>query len=199
MALRLHQVKRNTEDREGKHLPFSINQTTMKLFTITYAIVSMIVGSSMMIQSVYIYRHFFPTEPITVASVENRIVIGQLAGSRNLAFGVKNITEEFLQEQGYDVTDDSHKKIKIELLYLDVLKNQSNLSVFHRNSDAVVIRMRGQLIEDDKVKKTVVVEESAEEISMAAVVIDQGGKFNQTNLSTALKKSCNTLITKLLK
>lgn len=171
----------------------------MKLFTITYAIVSMIVGSSLMIQSVYIYRHFFPTEPITVTSVENRIVIGQLAGSRNLAFGVKNITEEFLQEQGYEVTDDSHKKIKIELLYLDVLKTQSNLSVFHRNSDAVVIRMRGQLIEDDKVKKTVVVEESAEEVSMATVVIDQGGKFNQTNLSTALKKSCNTLITKLLK
>lgn len=171
----------------------------MKLFAITYAIVSMIVGSSLVIQSVYVYKHFFTSEPITVSSVENRIVIGQLAGSRNLAFGVKNITEEFLQEQGYEVTDDSHKKIKIELLYLDVLKTQSNLSVFHRNSDAVVIRMRGQLIEDDKVKKTVVVEESAEEVSMATVVIDQGGKFNQTNLSTALKKSCNTLITKLLK
>ena len=87
----------------------------------------------------------------------------------------------------------------MELLYLDVLKTQASLSVFHRNSDAVVIRMRGQLIEDDKVKKTAVVEESAEEVSMATVVIDQGGKFNQTNLSTALKKSCNTLITKLLK
>jgi hypothetical protein len=59
--------------------------------------------------------------------------------------------------------------------------------------------MRGQLVEDGKVKKTVIVEESAEEVSMAALVIDEGGKFNQTNLSSALKKSCNTLVNKLLK
>jgi uncharacterized lipoprotein YajG len=171
----------------------------MKLFTITYAIVSMIVGSSLAIQSVYIYKHFTtPDNPIKVAPVNNRIVMGQLAGNRNLAFGVKNIMEEFLQEEGYDISDDASKEIKIELLYLDVLKTQTNLSVFHRNSDAVVIRMRGQLIEDDKVKKTVIVEESAEEVSMAALVIDDGGKFNQTNLSAALKKSCNTLINKLL-
>ena len=172
----------------------------MKLFTITYAIVSMIVGSSLIIQSVYIFKHFTtPDNPIKVAPVNNRIVMGQMAGNRNLAFGVKNIMEEFLQEEGYDISDDASKEVKIELLYLDVLKTQTNLSVFHRNSDAVVIRMRGQLIEDDKVKKTVIVEESAEEVSMAALVIDEGGKFNQTNLSSALKKSCNTLVNKLLK
>lgn len=172
----------------------------MKLFAVTYAIVSMIVGSSLVIQSVYIYKHFTtPDNPIKVAPVNNRIVMGQMAGNRNLAFGVKNIMEEFLQEEGYDINDDAEKEIKIELLYLDVLKTQTNLSVFHRNSDAVVIRMRGQLIEDDKVKKTVIVEESAEEVSMAALVIDEGGKFNQTNLSSALKKSCNTLVNKLLK
>lgn len=172
----------------------------MKLFAITYAIVSMIVGSSLVIQSVYIYKHFTtPDNPIKVAPVNNRIVMGQMAGNRNLALGVKNIMEEFLQEEGYDINDDAEKEIKIELLYLDVLKTQTNLSVFHRNSDAVVIRMRGQLIEDDKVKKTVIVEESAEEVSMAALVIDEGGKFNQTNLSSALKKSCNTLVNKLLK
>ena len=172
----------------------------MKLFAVTYAIVSMIVGSSLVIQSVYIYKHFTtPDNAIKVAPVNNRIVMGQMAGNRNLAFGVKNIMEEFLQEEGYDINDDAEKEIKIELLYLDVLKTQTNLSVFHRNSDAVVIRMRGQLIEDDKVKKTVIVEESAEEVSMAALVIDEGGKFNQTNLSSALKKSCNTLVNKLLK
>jgi hypothetical protein len=106
--------------------------------------------------------------------------------------------EEFLQEKDYVINPYATKKIEIEIVYLDVLKTQSNLSVFHKNTDAVVIRMRGKLIEDGKVKKTVMVEESAEEVSMAAVVIDEGGKFNQTNLSSALKKSCNTLITKLL-
>jgi hypothetical protein len=58
--------------------------------------------------------------------------------------------------------------------------------------------MRGRLIQDGKVKKTVIVEEQAEEVSMAMLLIDEGGVFNQANLSSALKKSCNTLITKLL-
>jgi hypothetical protein len=169
------------------------------LFAITFWFTSTVVGSALLIQSVYIYRQFAtPDNPIKVAPVHNRIVMGQLAGNRNLAFGVKNIMEEFLQEGGYDINDDASKEIKIELLYLDVLKTQTNLSVFHRNSDAVVIRMRGQLIEDGKVKKTAIVEESAEEVSMAALVIDEGGKFNQTNLSAAIKKSCNSLINKLL-
>lgn len=176
----------------------------MKLVLVT---VYCIVMSALSIQGVAIYNHFVnpdksifpgPGESINVSSVENKVVMGQLAGNRNLAFGVKGIMEEFLQEQDYTINPYSDKKIEIEILYLDVIKNQSNLSVFHRNSDAVVIRMRGKLIQDDKVKKTVVVEESAEEVSMAALVIDQGGKFNQTSLSAALKKSCNTLINKLL-
>jgi hypothetical protein len=33
---------------------------------------------------------------------------------------------------------------------------------------------------------------------MSTLLIDEGGKFNQTNLSSAIKKSCNSLINKLL-
>lgn len=167
-----------------------------------------IVASALSIQGYFVYSHFFapqnivnllgPGESINVSSVENKIVMGQMAGNRNLAFGVKNIMEEFLQEKDYVINPYASKKIEIEIVYLDVLKTQSNLSVFHKNTDAIVIRMRGRLIEDDRVKKTVIVEESAEEVSLAAVVIDEGGKFNQTNLSSALKKSCETLINKLL-
>lgn len=176
----------------------------MKLLLVT---VYCIVMSALSIQGVAIYNHFVnpgksiftgPGESINISSVENKVVMGQLAGNRNLAFGVKGIMEEFLQEQDYTINPYAEKKIEIEILYLDVIKNQSNLSVFHRNSDAVVIRMRARLIQDDKVKKTVIVEESAEEVSMAALVIDQGGKFNQTNLSSALKKSCESIINKLL-
>ena len=32
---------------------------------------------------------------------------------------------------------------------------------------------------------------------MATLVVDQGGKFNQSSLSSALKKGCDKLITKL--
>jgi uncharacterized lipoprotein YajG len=138
-----------------------------------------------------------PTE-ITVASVQNNVQIGALAGNRNLEFGVKNMLEEFLQEAGHDVSDDAPTQIKVEILYLDVLKTQSNLSVFHNNKEAVVIRMRGKLIQDGKVKKTVIVEEQAAEVSMSALLIDEGGKFNQASLSSATKKTCASVINKLL-
>jgi hypothetical protein len=42
------------------------------------------------------------------------------------------------------------------------------------------------------------VEESSSEISMSTLIVDEGGKFNQTSLSNALKKGCDKLITKLL-
>jgi len=136
---------------------------------------------------------------IFVSSVTNKVVMGSLAGNRNLEFGVQNILDEFIVEEKDLVLNPYAKKtIEVEILYLDVLKTQSNLSVFHKNTDAVVIRMRGKLLDNGKVIKTVVVEESAEEVSMSTLLIDEGGKFNQTNLSTALKKSCNTLVNKLL-
>ena len=37
---------------------------------------------------------------IWVESVTNEVKMGKLAGNRNLAFGVKNTLEEFLQEKG---------------------------------------------------------------------------------------------------
>jgi hypothetical protein len=43
-----------------------------------------------------------------------------------------------------------------------------------------------------------VVEESSSEISMSTLIVDEGGKFNQTSLSNALKKASDKLITKLL-
>jgi hypothetical protein len=170
----------------------------MKLFTITAWIVSIIIGMSFTVQSFFIYKHFFPTEPYTVAPVENKVQIGQLAGNRNIAFGVKNILEEYLVVKEYDLSDDSRNVIKVEILYLDVFKSESNISVFHRSTDAVVIRLRGKLLKDGKVVKQAIVEESAEEVSMSTLLIDEGGNFNQQNLSSALKKSCNSLINKLL-
>ena len=136
---------------------------------------------------------------IFVSSVKNKVVMGSLAGNRNLEFGVQNILDEFIvEEKDLTLNPYAKKTIEVEILYLDVLKTQSNLSVFHKNTDAVVIRMRGKLLDNGKVIKTVVVEESAEEVSMSTLLIDEGGKFNQTNLSTALKKSCNSLVNKLL-
>lgn len=167
-------------------------------FAITAKIASVIIGINFTVQSYFIYKHFFPTEPITVAPVQNKVQIGNLSGNRNLEFGVKNILEEYLVVKEYDLSDNSDKVLKVEILYMDVFKREANLSIFHGATDAVIIRMRGTLYYKGKVVSKAIVEEQAEEVSMSTLLIDEGGQFNQQNLSSALKKSCNSLINKLL-
>jgi hypothetical protein len=134
---------------------------------------------------------------IWVESVENQVKIGKLAGNRNLGFGVKNILEEYLQEAGYDLTQSAQYKLKVNIVYLDVLTTKTNISVFHKGEEEVVVRLQGILYKEGKKVKEVVVEESSSEISMSTLIVDEGGKFNQTSLSNALKKASDSLIKKL--
>lgn len=135
---------------------------------------------------------------VWVESVENKVKIGKLAGNRNLEFGVKNILEEYLQDKEYELSPNAPNKLKVEIVYFDVLTTKKNVSVFHKNEEEVVIRMKGILYKDGKKEKEVLVEESSSEISMSTLIVDQGGKFNQTSLSNALKKTADKLVTKLL-
>ena len=135
---------------------------------------------------------------IDITAVSNKIVIGSLTGSRNLEFGVRNVLEEVIQEKEYELDKSANLKLTVEIVYLDVLKTQSSLSVLHNNKESVVIRLRGLLYKDGKLDKKVTVEESADEVSMSALLVDEGGKFNQQNLSSALKKASVSLVNKLL-
>lgn len=134
---------------------------------------------------------------IWVESVTNQVKIGKLAGNRNLEFGVKNVLEEFLQEKGYDLSQNAEYKLKVDIVYLDVLTTKTNIAVFHKGEEEVVIRLKGTLYKNGKKEKEVLVEESSSEISMSTLIVDEGGKFNQTSLSNALKKGCDKLVTKL--
>jgi hypothetical protein len=136
-------------------------------------------------------------EHVWVESVTNNVKIGKLAGNRQLEFGVKNILEEYLQEKGLDLTPTAQNKLQVQIVYLDVLTTKKNISVFHKNEEEVVIRMKGILYKDGKKTKEVMVEESSSEISMSTLIVDEGGKFNQTSLSNALKKASEKLITKI--
>ena len=136
---------------------------------------------------------------IFVESVENQVKIGKLAGNRNLAFGVKNILEEFLQEKGYGLSEDAKYKLKVEIVYLDVLSTKTNISVFHKNEDEVVVRLKANLFKEGKKGKDMVVEASSSEISMSTLIVDEGGKFNQQSLSNAIKKACESLVKQIEK
>lgn len=134
-------------------------------------------------------------------SVENKIKIGKMAGNRNLAFGIRNILEEYLQEKEIDLSDKATQSLKVEIIFLDVLTTSGNLSVFHKSEAQVIIRLRGFIIDrtNNQIIKSATAEQSASEISISTLVVDTGGKLNQQNLSIAIKKSCDKLVTSLLK
>jgi hypothetical protein len=136
---------------------------------------------------------------IWVESVVNNVKMGNLAGNRNLEFGVRNILEEYLQEKNIDLNPNSINKLKVEIIYLDVLSTKKNVSVFHKNEEEVIIRMKGTIYNGTKKIKESIVEGSSSEISMSTLIVDEGGEFNQTSLSNALKKTCEDLINVLNK
>jgi hypothetical protein len=136
---------------------------------------------------------------INIESVVNNVKIGSMASNRNLAFGVRNILEEYLQENNIDINPNSENSLVVEIIYLDILSTKKNISIIHSGEEEVVIRLKGTLYKNGDKKKEVFVEESSSEVSMSTLIIDQGGKFNQTSLSNAIKKSCDKLIQKILK
>lgn len=151
-----------------------------------------------MINLLLILTLWFQTPSIAIGNVTNKVKIGAVAGNRKLEFGVKNVVEEILQDKNIDIDHNANSRIDIDIVYLDVLKTESSFSVIHSNKESVVIRLYGTIIKDGKVIKKALVEGSADETSMSTLLIDEGGKFNQQNLSSALKKACNSLVNKLL-
>lgn len=141
--------------------------------------------------------HYNADEQIYVRNVTNEIKLGKLAGNRNLEFGVKQVLEEYLQDKGYNLSPLAPNYLDVSIVYLDVLTTKKSFSVLSKSDKEVVIRLRGTLYKEGIKEKEVLVEESSSEISIATLIVDQGGKFNQTSLSNALKKGCDKLITKL--
>lgn len=134
---------------------------------------------------------------IKITEVKNSIVIGDLAGNRDLAFGVKNVLEEVIQDAGHYLNPNSSNLLEVELLYFDVQKNSLQLAAYGKNIDIYQIIARGTYTAEGKKPKSAVAKGTAKSISTATLIIDQGGKFSQANVSTAIKKLCEDLIEKL--
>ena len=136
-------------------------------------------------------------QDLNISKVENKIALGDLVGNRDLSFGVKNVLEEVIQDAGYDLNPNSISEITIEILYFDVQKNNIQLAVYGKQIDIYIIAARATLYKNGKKKKSVTAKGTAKSISTSTLVIDEGGKFSQSNVSTAIKKLCEQLINKL--
>lgn len=139
----------------------------------------------------------FSQSEVAIGEVNNRIVLGPFAGNRDLAFGVKNILEEVIQDEGHYLNPNSNLIVEVELLYFDVKKTAVQAAVYMKTTDQTEIIAQAFLKENGKVKKKVTAKGTAKSSSVATLIIDKGGKFSQTDVSTSLKKVCEELIIKL--
>lgn len=150
----------------------------------------------------YIVSPIEETRSVYISGVENKIKIGKLTNNRNLAFGCKNIFEEILQEKEFAIVGEPNSADLIfsaEILYFDVNKTKRNISVFHSDVEETLVIMRGTLTDKNGKKiKEAVAEESSSEISTSTFITDEGsGKINQQALSSAIKKTSESLINKI--
>jgi hypothetical protein len=138
---------------------------------------------------------------VYVNTVVNSVKIGPMTGNKNLAFGVKNIIEEVAQDKGYSLAnkEDAQFLINTNIVYMDQKQTSTNVSIFHKDENAVIIRMEGVLLDNKgKIIKRQTVTDESSEISTSTLLISESGQFNSTVMRNAVKKTCVLLITKLL-
>lgn len=135
---------------------------------------------------------------VKVGDVENKILMGPHAGSRDLSFGVKNILEEVIQDKGFDLAPNATVTLQVELLYFDVKKVTTQIAVYGKTSDITEIIAKGTLYENGKKKKSVIIKEQAKTLVTSVVILDKGGKISDSDISAALKKTCEGIINQLL-
>lgn len=139
-----------------------------------------------------IFLPFFIYSQEINTTVNNKIVFGDLVGNRDLAFGVKNILDELVQDAGYDLNDNSESILVVDLLYFDVIRKSTTVGFATKTNNQVEI-----IAEAKFNNKKVKIKSTADNIITSTIVLNNGGTFNQQSVSVALKKLCEQLINKL--
>jgi len=135
-----------------------------------------------------------------LSTIVNNIKAGPLTGNKNLAFGVKNVLQEALQDKGFSLVDkfDADYVIDVEIYFFDVEQTKQGISVFHQDKNEVVIRMKGTLSDGfGKILKNISTEDRSSEVSTSTLLINEGGQFNSAVQRNAIKKACISVVTKL--
>jgi len=145
----------------------------------------------------FLCLNIYSQDFISIGKIENNIILGPLAGNRNLTFGVKNILEEVLQDKDYYLSDDAQTSIQIEFLYFDVKKNALQVGVYSKKADVTQIVARASITKDGKVAKEVTAKGTSKSITTSTLIISNDGEFSQAGVSTAIKKLCADIISKL--
>jgi hypothetical protein len=97
-----------------------------QLIVVVFALLYSFVGNSQTSTSTKLY----------ISSVNNLIKVGPLTNNTNLAFGVKNVLEEVVQDKNYSIVSDrwdADLVLDIDIVYFDIEKSKSSISIFHKD------------------------------------------------------------------
>ena len=131
-------------------------------------------------------------QDIKINDIKNSIQTGPLVGNRNVGFGLKNILEEVVQDQDYNLNDRSKNVLDVELIYFDVKRTQSNIALYSKSSSQTEIIAIAKYK-----KKKVKVKGTSKDITTSLILLNEQGKFTQNSVSVALKKLSENIIKKL--
>ena len=131
-------------------------------------------------------------QDIKINDIKNSIQTGPLVGNRNVGFGLKNILEEVVQDQDYNLNDRSENVLDVELIYFDVKRTQLNIALYSKSSSQTEIIAIAKYK-----KKKVKVKGTAKDITTSLILLNEQGKFTQNSVSVALKKLSENIIKKL--
>lgn len=143
---------------------------------------------------------FYEEKHVYISTVNNLIKVGPLTNNQNLSLGVKNVLEEALQDKGYSLVSnawDADMTLDVDIIYFNVEKIKTNISVFHKDENTVIIRMRGTVTKEGKILKEQIVEDGSNEIVASTGIVAVDGKFNSTVSRNAIKKTCVLVVSKL--
>lgn len=134
------------------------------------------------------------SQDIKISDVQNNIQFGPMVGEKSITFGVKNILEELVQDQGYDLNPNSKDSLLVEIAYYGRTRKQKNIAIYTKKENIVEIIAFAKINEKGKIIKATGI---GKDLRSSMVILNNEGKLERSTINTALRKMCEQIIKKL--
>lgn len=145
------------------------------------------------IVSLFISTNIF-CQDIKISDVQNNIQFGPMVGESSITFGVKNILEELVQDEGYDLNPNSKDSMIVELVYYGKTRKQKSIVLYTQKENIVEIISFAKINDNGKVIKAVGI---GKDMRSSTVILNNEGKLQRSTINTALRKMCEQIVKKL--
>lgn len=134
------------------------------------------------------------SQDIKISDVQNNIQFGPMVGDQTITFGVKNILEELVQDEGYDLNPKSNDSLLVEIAYYGKTRKEKNIAIYTKKENIVEIVAFAKINEKGKIIKATGI---GKDMKSSLVILNNEGELKRSSINTALRKMCEQIIKKL--